>query len=341
MGDRPYYLPSGHIVFYSGPEEVSVVPFDLRRLETTGPPVVVADDVLRPAGSEGRFSVSRAGTLVYARGGFARRVVLVDRNGRESPVDVEPRGYRFPAVSPDGRWIAVTVDPQPPQIWVIDLVGERAQPISTGGYHLFPVWSRDGARLAFNTNPGIAAVEWPAFGSLTRVRDSGVSIDDWPRPDGMFVRPIADNWDVAWLDLTTDSLTPWIASPAIERQPRTSPDGRWVAYVSNVSEIDEVYVRALGGQGPDVPVSRGGGEEPIWSRDGREIFYRNGNAILSVAVRSIPSFEVVGSPQLLFAEDYDFANDRNWDVLPDGRFVMIRSSPGVGREIRVISNWLN
>jgi hypothetical protein len=143
------------------------------------------------------------------------------------------------------------------------------------------------------------------------------------------------------LDLSTDSLTPWIATPAMERQPQTSPDGLWVAYESDVRSTDEDYDRAVGGQGPDVPVSRGGGVEPVWSRDGSEIFYRNGSAILSVPVRTTPTFEVRGSPQRLFAEDYDFANGRNWDVLPDGRFVMIRGSPGVGREIRVISNWLN
>ena len=337
-GNRAYYLPTGHIVFYSGPEQVSVVPFDLDRRELTGPAVPVVDDVLRPAGSEGRFTVSRNGTLAYARGGFARRLELVDRFGRATPLAVRPRGYRLPAVSPDGRFLAVTVDPQPPEIWIIDIRAQRAHPVSTGGYHISPVWLRDGTRLAFHTNPGIAWIPWPEGGTPTKValpQEGGVS--DWPVADRMLAELLGD---VLLLDVATGSLTSWLKTPASEEQARVSPDGGWVAYVSNVSGAEEIYVRRYSGAPPDIPVSNGGGTEPAWSADGSKIFYRNGNAILSVSVRTKPRFEVSGSPEVLFSGDYDFSNPRNWDVMPDGRLVMIRSSPGVRREIRILSGWL-
>jgi serine/threonine-protein kinase len=336
-GNRPYYLSSGHIAFYSGPETVSIVPFDLERLETTGPVVPVADDVLRPAGSEGRFSVSRDGTMIYARGGFDRQLVIVDRNGRETPVNVEPRGYRFPEVSPDGRFVAVTIDPQPPEIWVVDLASSRAQPVSTGGYHLFPVWSADGTRIAFNTAPGIAWVPWPGTGELTRVSAQGASVTSWPRMDRM----LADfQGDLFVVDVASGARTDWLVAPTFDRQLGASRDGAWAAYVSDVSGADEVYVRALSGMPPATLVSRGGGDDPQWSADGSELYYRNGSSIMVVPVRADARFEVLGLPVEVFTRDYDFSNDRNWDVMPDGRFLMIRSSPGVGREIRVLTNWV-
>jgi hypothetical protein len=333
-------MDSGHLVVYTGPEEVSVAPFDLDRLELTGPVVPVADDVLRPAGSEGRYSVSNNGTLVYARGGFERQVVLVNPSGRESALDVAPRGYRFPAVSPDGRWLAVTVDPQPPETWMIDLEQQRAQPVSTGGYHLFPVWSRDGARLAFNTNPGLAWIPWPGRGIPNPMSVSGFAIEVWPNDDVMLGIPVGVS-DIVTLDVGSGSTQPWLTTPAAEFHPRASRDGAWVAYASDVSGAAEVYVRSLTGDAGDVLVSRGGGSEPVWAADDTELYYRNGSSIMAVRVRTQPRFEVLGAPEELFSGDYDFSNDANWDVLPDGRFVMIRGSPGVRREIRVRMNWLD
>ena len=134
--------------------------------------------------------------------------------------------------------------------------------------------------------------------------------------------------------------TIWLETPANEMQPRASPDGGWVAYVSDVSGTEEIYVRSRSGAPPEIPVSNGGGTEPVWSADGTKILYRNGNAIMSVSVRTKPRFEVSGSPELLFSGDYDFSNPRNWDVMPDGKLLMIRSSPGVRREIRILSGWL-
>ena len=101
-------------------------------------------------------------------------------------------------------------------------------------------------------------------------------------------------------------------------------------------------MRRISGAPPETIVSDGGGTDPVWSAAGSEIFYRNGNAILSVPVTTKPRFEVRGSPEVLFSGDFDFSNPRNWDVTPDGRLVAIRKSAalaGSQPDIRVISNW--
>jgi hypothetical protein len=121
--------------------------------------------------------------------------------------------------------------------------------------------------------------------------------------------------------------------------PSFSPDGRWVAYASDVSGIYEVYVLPFPGPGRRHTVSVGGGVEPRWSRDGGELFYRSGNRIWAVEVRTSPAL-TVGAPQVLFVTDqYDFSQTTNWDVGPDGRFVMVKGDPSALRRLQVVLNW--
>ncbi|MDX1396785.1 MAG: protein kinase [Gemmatimonadota bacterium] len=337
-GDRPHLLPNGDLVVYSGTEVVSVLPFDLDRLEVTGPEVPVVDEALRPAGSEGRLAVSESGLLGYARGSFERRIVIVDRNGREEELPLDRRGYRFPAVSPDGRYLAITIDPQPPRISVLDL--ERMtppQPVSPAGdYSLMPRWSPDGDRLAFVSESRIVWVPWPGLGEPTPLSASG-GLSDWVSGDRILFTAAGSGIQV--LDMATDRITTWLSTPAQELQAELSYEAGWVAYVSDRTGSREVYVRALEGDVRDFPISVGGGTEPHWSPGGDEIFYRNGDALMAVQVRTGPEFAVTGEPELLFTGVSDPTNDQNWDVMPDGRFVLIRNHPSVGREIRIMKDW--
>ena len=341
-GSRAYYVPTGHIVFDAGLEEVRAVPFNLDRLAVTGPPAPLVNNALRRAGSGTTFGVSQSGVLAYAAGGFERRLVIVDRYGRETPLAISAQGYRFPSISPDGRYIAVTVDPQPPQIWIVDLRRARTTPLTTDGYSLYASWSRDGTRLVFNRlevdTPGVYEARWPEGGEprLIRANRDPVLAPRWAKGEQLF---LVSNWDLLLLDLETDSTTDLATSRAREREPSLSPDGNWVAFTSDATGIDEVYVLPYSGKSAPIPVSNGGGAEPRWSADGRELFFRSGNTILGVKVRTRPTFELAAPVEQLFSAAYDFSNGSNWDVLPDGRFVMVKSSPNVGREIRFVLNW--
>jgi serine/threonine-protein kinase len=132
---------------------------------------------------------------------------------------------------------------------------------------------------------------------------------------------------------------PLVATDASERQAVVSPDGRWLAYSSDVSGARQVYVRPFRGQGKDVAVSTSGGVEPRWARNGSELYYRNGQDIMAVSVRTRPVFSAIGNPQRLFTGGYDFLQDDNWDVTPDGRFLMVKADPNAGTQFLVVLNW--
>jgi serine/threonine-protein kinase len=342
-GSRPVYVRSGHIVFDAGLERIHAVPFDLDRLQVTGPVQSLADNALRSGGSGANFTVSSSGVLAYPTGGFDRTLVIVDRNGRETPLNVPPRGYRMVHASPAGRYVAVTVDPQPPHIWVVDLERERASPLTTDGYNLSARWSQDGSRLAFVRldvdSPGVYTMRWPDGGAPVLVyptEDEGGP--QWANDTELLLQ---SGGDIALLDTRTRTTTRFLDTHANERFPALSPDGKWLAYTSNVTGTDEVYVVSFPEKRALVLVSSGGGAEPRWSRDGTELFFRNGNTILSVRTRTTPNFEVAGAVQHLFTAAYDFSSSFNWDILPDARFVMVKSSARTGREIRFVFNWID
>ena len=136
-----------------------------------------------------------------------------------------------------------------------------------------------------------------------------------------------------------DSIaTPLVASPADERHPRLSPDGKWLAYASTVSGAAEVYVRPYPQTGPSVLVSMRGGTEPLWSHSGTELFYRSGSRIMSARRSSSGAF---ATPQLLFTGAFDFSQEMNWSVGPDDAFIMVKADPTTGRQLRVVFDWFD
>lgn len=134
---------------------------------------------------------------------------------------------------------------------------------------------------------------------------------------------------------------PLVATPADDRDPSLSPDGRWLAYASNVTGTLEVYVRSFTTPGPSVRVSTGGGREPRWSRSGTELFYRDGASIMAARVSTGTAFRVIGAPETLFTGAYDFTQTPNWDVAPDGRFLMVRGDATLGTHVHVVFNWFD
>ena len=361
-GRQARYLSSGQLLLGDESGRMRVVGFDAKRAEISGTFLPTFEALRGPARGPAYVTVSENGTLVYVPGGFQRTLVRVDRYGRETPINVEPRGYRFPSISPDGRRIAVTVDPRPSAIWLIDPALGQATPLTSGNMHaVLPTWSWDGTRIAFTSfinfpsPPGTGAWIFVqqgaerhiAFQPTTAQRDVDFSPRIWTRSDELIgnvhgTRPGQEFSDVARVQLGDSIITPLVESPADEQEPALSADGRWLAYSSDISGANEVYVRPYVGSGRAVLVSTRGGVEPHWTANGDELLYRSGTRIMSVAVRTRPDFSAVRAPQMLFSGPFDFSQSNNWSPSPDGSFfVFVKADPNLGRQLRIVFNWFD
>lgn len=224
-----------------------------------------------------------------------------------------------------------------------------AHPLTPAGLHsLTSVWSPDGKRVAYQASGGIHAIAIEGGSEPTRIFAHGIGVtineEAWTR-DGRIlgVRAAPRSWqaprDIVSYAPGDTMVQSVVATPADDRDPAPSPDGRWLAYASDVTGTLEVYVRPFPNPGPSVRVSTGGGREPRWSQSGSEIFYRDGGAIVAVRISTTPAFTVIGKPETLFDAGYDFTQDRNWDVGPGDRFLMVRGDPTSGAGLRVVFNW--
>jgi serine/threonine-protein kinase len=362
------YLPTGHLVYARG-EGLLAVPFDLGARRVTGGPVPLVQDLasVSPFGAA-QFSVADNGSLVYlpvsANPDVARRtLVWVDRQGRETPLAVSPRGYVYPRISPDGTRVALDVRDPSTDIWIWDLARETLTRLTFDpGSDRSPAWFPDGRRLAFSSqrdgSPG--NVFWQAAdGTGAAERLAEADRDLFPTsvsPDGSQILvniatggatgAQAENDDIAVVS-REGRQTPLLATMFGERNAEVSPDGRWLAYESDESGREEVYVRPF----PDVQagrwqVSTGGGRQPVWARDGRELFYLvPPGRIMSAPIQPGASF-VAGNPQLVVNGPYVAPNAaRTYDVSPNGeRFLMIKDAAASDKtsappSIIVVQGW--
>ncbi len=330
-------LPTGHIVFVRD-TTLYAARFDARRLELASEPLRAIANVRDPyPRALAVYSVSRTGSLVYVPTrpvNFESRLVWVDRSGRITPAieGSEIYGYQ-PRISPDGTRLAVTAGSD---IWVHDLErGTRSRLTREGSSNHRPAWSPDGSRIGFvSDRAGNQDIYWAradGAGDPERLlaRAGHQLLDDWS-PDGTFLtfEETAGGGfrerNIWTLPLEGDPK-PVELTPSHDRMGRISPHGKWMAYVSNESGRDEIYVRELVDGGRKVTVSAGGGSDPVWAPSGAELVYRNGLKMMAVDVRHVPFS--VSSPRVLFETDPDVAANpwmSTHDVTPDGmRFLMI------------------
>ena len=345
-GRQARYVPTEQLLFDDGEGRVRVVGFDVQRGRVQGASIPVFEAFRGPESGATYFTVSDNGTLVYMPGGFQRSLVRVNRYGRETPINAEPRGYRYPSVSPDGKSIAVTVDPRPSSIWIVDATTGQAFPLTTDGVHsAIAVWSPDGTRVAYNRRQQVVwmaaqpdSQPHPVFAASAQDRLGTMFLTDWTDAAGFFAR---SREDIVQFRMGDSTLNPVVSSRAEDRDAMLSPDGKWLAYASTISGVNEVYVRPYPQAGPTVRVSARGGTEPRWSRDGTELVYRSGSRIMSVVRSSSSGSDKFGAPQLLFNGAYDFSQVHNWTLSPDGSFIMIKADPTMGRQLRVAFNWFD
>ena len=349
-GRQARYLPTEQLLFDDNEGRVRVVGFDVQRGTVRGASTPVFEAFRGPGAGATYFTVSDNGTLVYMPGGFQRLLVRVNRYGQETPINAEPRGYRFPNVSPNGKSVVVTVDPRPSSIWIVDATTGQAFPLTTDNVHsIAALWSPDGTRVAFNRTGQIAwMVAQPneqvhtAFTKTARLGQ--IFPTDWTDAAGFFGihrRPGQSHADIVQFRMGDSTFNPVVSSPADETEARLSPDGKWLAYASNITGTNEVYVRPYPEPGSGVQVSARGGTEPMWSRDGKELFYRSGSRIMSVIRRPLSGTGAFDAPHLLFTGAFDFSQTHNWSLSRDGSFVMIKADPTTGRQLPVVFNWFD
>jgi eukaryotic-like serine/threonine-protein kinase len=354
-GTNPRYA-AGHL-FYERGGSLWAAPLDPKGLRVTGPSVQVLDGVSSsPQYGSADFAVSRDGSLVYVPGkpiGTDRRLVRVSRTGGAArPLTSALKGFNTLRLSPDGRRLALVVEGANDQVWTYDLERSTLTPQTLRFNNVDAIWTRDGSRLtiASDREGSFANIYWqPADGSgsaerLTRSPRHWQSPQDWT-PDGkslLFVEwgPRADLWI---LPLEGDRTPrPILQGSSKQWQGRLSPNGRWLAYVSDESGGDEVYVRPFPSLEGRTLVSTDGGALPVWARNGAELFYMQGDRMMAVTVTNDATFRAT-KPRLVFeAKILPYPDSFSYDVTPDGDFLMVErgESDTPPTQINVIVNWL-
>jgi eukaryotic-like serine/threonine-protein kinase len=359
-GRNPHYLAEGRLV-YERDGVIFSVPFDATRLQRSGAPVAAVQGVFRTPLGTAQFAVARDGALAYqpAEGPSQEEaVVWVDRSGGERPTGLSGRSFGHPRLSPDGHRLAVTVvpanptGPTPSDLWLYELDRGIFSRLTSDGATM-PIWTPDGRRLTFagsrrdQSNIYSRTFDGSAPEELVL---NGRGVTNFPlswSPDGrqlafVAVRPATSN-DLFLLDVVAKTApTPFVATPYREGAPAFSPDGRYIAYASDPSGRNEIYLRPFPGPGQEVPVSGGGGGEPVWARNGHELFYRQGDVMMAVDITTAPTLKV-GKPRRVFERAFKRSPAvwPNYDVTPDGqRFLMITTNrQTAAASFNVVLNW--
>jgi hypothetical protein len=355
-GGSPRYARSGHLV-YAQAGNLMAVPFDPQRLSVTGAPVAVVEGVRQvPSGSYAQYSLSATGSLVYVPGGTqatSATLVWVDRAGKEQALPAPARAYQNPRLAPEGQRVALMISERGTNIFVYDFARDAFTQLPfQGGFNLLGAWTPDGKRIAFGSISGgpTSLVLQLADGSgrpnplISGEYDRAPS--SWS-PDGLLafieINPTTAR-DIWVLRIRDNQAKPFINTSANESAPQFSPDGHWLAYVSDESGRYETYVQPYPATGGKWPISTDGGTEPVWNRNGRELFYRSGNKMMAVDITTQPSF-AAGKPRFLFAGPYvpTATVFPNYDFdAKEQRFLMIKPSEqaqAAATQINVVLNW--
>jgi serine/threonine protein kinase/Tol biopolymer transport system component len=352
-------VPAGYLVYYRA-GSLLALPFDLARQEVTSTtPVTIVEGIKESGAVAGEYSFSDTGSLAYIPASprqFERRLVWVDRNGKIEPLAAPPRNYEEPALSPDGRQIAVPIHSNTIDLWIYDLERGSLTRLSSEGSSQSPVWTPDGKRIAYQaTRGGFRNIFWRAADGTGAEEQLTVGKNlqtpvSWS-PDGrdlafeeinpatgndIFILHLADTASKDAISRDNPKPRRFVEAP-IAASPVFSPDGRCLAYASDQSGTFEVYIQPFSGPGRAWQVSTDGGGAPIrWTANGRELFYRLGDKIMAVDIQTETAF-TMGKPKLLFENTLEL-----FGMAPDGRrFLVIQPvdpEPAV-TQIHVVLNW--
>jgi serine/threonine-protein kinase len=376
-GSEARYVPTGHLVYMVG-VTLFAVPFDVKTLQVRGGPVPIVEDVRRftsYASPGSSFAFSSGGMFAYIPGSFEGpgllTVALASRDGKLQRLDLPAQPYIFPRISPDGKQLAVqSYDGNEAFILIYNLRGgQPARRLTFGGQNLNPLWTPDGRRITFQSNrEGDRSIFWQladGTGTAERLSKPNALQEHRPEawsPDGktLAVSVIAPTGNRIFTLATdgTHAMTPFSTAALSARFAAFSPDGKWIAYASNeLGKGEEVFVQPFPPTGSKYQISTGGGRAPLWSADGKQLYYHGnaaggsanlGQRLVAVDVRTQPTFAVERSVTLPI--EVNVGNStlaRNYDIMPDGKQFVVTTPASVTsdsnvsstRQINVVLNW--
>ena len=373
-GSDARYVPSGHLLYAVG-GNILAVPFDLKAMEVKGTSVPIIEGVMRslPGGTGAtHFSISDNGSLVYIPRGTASGrsqtvIAFTDRSGKSQTLPLPPASYEDPRISPDGKQLAVVTDNGNEEIvWIYQLSsGSTPRRLTFGGNNRMPVWSPDGRYVFFRSDRdgSVGIFRQPADGTGTAERLTKAEraderhVPSLVHPSGKILAfevryRAGGNSDIWLLPLDGDRTPrPFLEQPLFQAHAVFSPDGRWLAYMSNELEngISQIFVQPYPSTGAKYQITTDGGGEPLWSPDGKQLFYYGGNArLMSVQIQTEPKFSFgKPSPLAMTGVLQEIANPRNYDITPDGKqfVVVLAASPNENNQpstrlINVVLNWV-
>ncbi|MEP7326921.1 MAG: protein kinase [Gemmatimonadota bacterium] len=332
-GTLVYVVPSGALM---------AVALDLRGGRVKGTPVALGPTAVTTISGASEAALSRTGTLIYQPADAGAALGWVDARGQFQPLLPSSQAYAYPRLAPDGRRVAMAIGTGTrSDVWIYDIASATLSRLTNSGTaNDRPEWTPDGRRILFRADRGTRTGIWWQAADMS---DAGAPLQSdmehlyfegvMSRDGRDLVYQVDDGGssqaDVMYRSLEGDTAArPVAATSFVEAQPRVSPDGRWIAYVTDASGTSQVVVRPFPGPGGVIQVSIAGGSEPVWARDGRRLFYRDGRHLIAASVTTASGFVVTGRTEL-FRDTYLFAQapHANYDVSLDGtRILMVKST---------------
>jgi len=351
-GSMPRLSGNGYLLFLRS-DELWAAPFDERRLALKGDPRRVLTGI-------SEYEVSRDGTLVYVPSAEGmREVVLVTRAGQAEPMMPQTGYFCYPRYSPDYQRLAIT---DSRVLWVYNVERGSGIRLTDDSFRASdPLWSPDGRWIVFaghkpeetprSFHYRLYRIASDGSGEPELILERPYPFQDWPKEwvpgrEAWLTDSTSREWgrgtDILLVEQVGDSVSPrpLLNSQFDELSPALSPDGNWLVYCSNESGVYEVYVQRFPDLGDKRNISSGGGSGPVWSRDGRELYFRRGDAMMVVEVETGDTF-IAGSPRVLMRGPFTYnRRTRPYDIDRHGGFLMLRPvDHAVGSQIRVITNW--
>jgi serine/threonine protein kinase/Tol biopolymer transport system component len=343
------YLPTGHLI-YVNRGTMFAVPFDLNRLEVRGTPSPVLNQVgYSTSNGTAQLDFSQTGTLIYRSveaGGGLVTVQWLNAAGKPEPLLAKPDAYTRPSLSPDGNRLAIATTAD---IWVYEWQRDTMTRLTFGAVTFgYPLWSPDGRYIVFQAPGGMFWTRSDGSGKpqpLTQSKNRQLPYSF--TPDGKRLAfhelmPQTQN-DIWTVPLESDASglragkpEPFLQTPFDERHGAFSPDGRWMAYDSNESGVYQVYVRAFPDKGGKWQISNSGGLNPLFSRNGHELFFRNDANQIMMASYTIKGDSFVADKPRVWSEKRlaDLGVTPNYDLAPDGKRIVALMPAGTAEDQR-------